>query len=424
MPKPQELLERMFQAAVKAAQPSQCVPAHVPQSPKGRTVVVGAGKASAAMAHALEQAWDGPLSGLVVTRTGYGIPTQRIEVVEASHPVPDQAGVEASGRILDLVSNLTSDDLVICLISGGGSALMSLPAPGITLADKQDVTDALLRCGATISEINTIRKHLSAIKGGQLAAACHPAKVVALVISDVAGDDLSVIASGATVADPTTYADAEAIFAKYAIEIPPRVRQLLDMRPNETPKPGDPRLDNTENVLIATPQMALDAAARVAKEAGYAPFVVSDRLEGETSDVASDHADLVRQIRAGEHNIKPPAVVLSGGETTVTLGEDSGHGGPNAEFVLALGLALDGVDGVYALACDTDGIDGSEDNAGACLTPDTLDRARTLGLDARAHLDHHDAYSFFQTLGDLVMTGPTETNVNDFRAIIIEDASA
>lgn len=422
--KPHALLNDLFQAAVKAAVPSVCVPLHVPEPPKGRTIVVGAGKASAAMAAALEQAWDGPLTGLVVTRYGFSVPTECIEVVEASHPVPDQAGVEASRRILELVDNLSPNDLVICLMSGGGSALMTLPAAPVTLDDKQAVTDALLRSGATISEMNTVRKHLSAIKGGRLAAACYPARVVALVISDVAGDDLSVIASGATVADPTTFTEAEAIFTKYAIEIPPRVRQLLDMGVDETPKPGDPRLNSTENVLIATPNMALEAAARVAERAGYTPLIVSDRLEGETAQVAKDHADLARQILAGEHAVKPPAVVLSGGETTVTLGSNPGCGGPNTEFLLALGLELDGQDGIYALACDTDGVDGSEDNAGARLGPDTLTRATPLGVDAQAHLDHHDAYTFFNALGDLVITGPTHTNVNDFRAILIEDPSA
>ena len=328
MPEAQDLLDDLFQAAIEAAVPSKCIPSHVPSPPKGRTVVVGAGKASAAMAAALEQAWIGPLTGVVITRYGFGAPTQNIEIIEASHPVPDQAGERGSRRILELVSDLTADDLVICLMSGGGSALMSLPADGITLSDKQAVTDALLRSGATIGEMNTVRKHLSAIKGGRLAAACYPAKVVALVISDVAGDDLSVIASGATVADPTTYQDAEAIFEKYAIEIPARVRQLLDMRPDETPKPGDSRFNTTENVLIATPQMALEAAARVAEEAGYTPLILSDRLEGETASVAQDHADLVRQIRSGKHDIQPPAVILSGGETTVTLDENSGRGGP------------------------------------------------------------------------------------------------
>jgi len=416
-----DLLHALFDAATAAALPDKCIAQFLPPKPKGRTVVVGAGKAAAAMARAVEQHWDGDLEGLVVTRYEHAVPTDKIEVIEASHPVPDQAGMDASKRILETVSGLSEDDLVLCLISGGGSALLSLPAEGLSLDDKQQVTNALLRSGATITEMNCVRKHLSAIKGGRLAMACHPAKVVSLIISDVPGDDLSSIASGATVPDPTTYDDARAVFDKYDIPLPPAVEALFTAKSDETPKPGDARFDNVENILIATPQMSLEAAAEVARDAGYTPMILSDRVEGESRDVAAVHAAIARQVLSYGQPLKTPAVILSGGETTVTIRAKGGRGGRNSEFLLALAICLEGLEKVHAIACDTDGIDGSEDNAGAVISPDTLARAEAQGLDAKAYQANHDAYSFFEGLGDLVVPGPTLTNVNDFRAIIIED---
>ena len=417
---PKELLRSLFDAAVEAAQPAVCLPSHLPAPPAGgRTLVIGAGKASAAMAKAVEDHWPGPISGLVITRYGHAVPCDRIEIVEAAHPVPDEAGRAAAARILDLVQNLSADDLVLCLISGGGSALLSLPAPGVSLADKQAVNRALLKSGATISEMNCLRKHLSAIKGGRLAAAAAPAKVVSLLISDVPGDDPSSIASGPTVPDPTSSADALAIIEKYAIDAPASVRTRLTVADDETPKPGDPRLATAEAVLIASPQDSLEAAARVAAEAGIAAHILSDRIEGEARDVALVHAAIAQQVASRHQPFQPPAVLLSGGETTVTL-RGRGRGGRNAEFLLALTIALEGAPGIHAIACDTDGIDGSEDNAGALAGPDSLARAEALGLSARASLADNDGYGLFEALGDLVMTGPTLTNVNDFRAILVE----
>jgi len=411
------LLRRMFEAAVNAADPASCLPPHLPSPPKGRTIVVGAGKAAASMAKAVEDHWDAALEGLVVTRYGHGMACRRIEVIEAAHPLPDRAGQEAAERILGLVKGLSADDLVLCLISGGGSALLTLPAPGITLASKQAISKALLRCGATIAEINCVRKHLSAIKGGRLAAACAPAKVVTLAISDVPGDDPSIIASGPTVADPTTCADALALLDRYAIGDNAAISYLRNCA-EETPKPGDPRLARAEVILIATPQNALQAAAAVAVKAGFTPLILGDSIEGEARDVALVHAGIARQIVRHRQPATPPCVLLSGGETTVTV-RGHGRGGRNAEFLLALALALDGQANVHALACDTDGIDGSEDNAGCVLSPDTLARAAALGLNARAHLADNNAYDFFSALDDLIVTGPTRTNVNDFRAILI-----
>ena len=425
---PRKLLRSLFDAAVEAAQPAVCLPSHLPPPPDpssgGRTLVIGAGKASAAMAKAVEDHWPGPLSGLVITRYGHAVPCDRVEIVEAAHPVPDEAGRAAAARILDLVQGLTADDLVLCLISGGGSALLSLPAPGVSLADKQAVNRALLASGAAISEMNCLRKHLSAIKGGRLAAAAAPAKVVSLLISDVPGDDPSSIASGPTVPDPTSAADALAIIEKYAIDAPAAVMARLSAASrdpgDETPKPGDPRLAAAESIIIASPQDSLEAAARVADEAGIAAHILSDRVEGEARDVALVHAAIARQVASRHQPFRPPAVLLSGGETTVTL-RGQGRGGRNVEFLLALALALEGAPGVHAIACDTDGIDGSEDNAGAFAGPDSLARAAALGLSAPASLVNNDGYGFFEALGDLVMTGPTLTNVNDFRAILIED---
>jgi glycerate 2-kinase len=419
--KPRELLEAMFRAAVEAALPSLCVPAHLPARPKGRTIIIGAGKASGAMAKAVEDAWDGPLEGLVVTRYGYRVPTTRLEVVEAAHPVPDAAGREAAKRIFDLVQGLTKDDLVLCLISGGGSALLALPPEGLTLEDKQAVNKALLKSGATISEMNTVRKHLSAIKGGRLAAAAAPAKVVALMISDVPGDDPSIIASGPTVADPSTNEHALAIIEKYAIDVPKAVRERLRTA-DETPKQGDKRLASVENIMIATPQASLDAAADVARKAGVKPVILGDSIEGESRDVALVHAGIARQCAMRGQPEQPPCVLISGGETTITL-KGKGKGGRNTEFLLALAIALNGMEGIYAVAGDTDGVDGSEDNAGAFIDPTTLARAEDAGINAKAMLADNDPWTFFDKIGDLLVTGPTLTNVNDFRAVLIEKAS-
>jgi glycerate 2-kinase len=415
---PEALLKAMFKAGVDAALPSLCVPAHLPPRPRGRTVIIGAGKASGAMAKALEDAWDGPLEGLVVTRYGYRVPTERLEVVEAAHPVPDAAGREAAQRIFKMVQGLTQDDLVLCLISGGGSALLALPAEGITLEDKQAVNKALLKSGATISEMNTVRKHLSAIKGGRLAKAAYPARVVALMISDVPGDDPSIIASGPTVPDPSTNADALAIIAKYKIDVPESVLRVLRTN-EETPKPGDPCFDRVENVMIATPQASLEAAAEVARKAGVTPVILGDSIEGESRDVALVHAGIARQCALRGQPQEPPCVLISGGETTITL-KGKGKGGRNTEFLLALAIALDGLPNIYALAGDTDGVDGSEDNAGALIYPDTLERAEKAGLNPKAMLADNDPYTFFKGIGDLLETGPTLTNVNDLRAILIE----
>ena len=413
-----QLLMSMFRAAVAAADPMRIVPPHLPVRPRGRTLVIGAGKASAQMAKAVESSWKEPVEGLVVTRYGYKGPTDRIEIVEAAHPVPDQAGLDAATRMLRLVQGLSPDDLVLCLISGGGSSLLPLPVPGLTLADKQQVNRALLRSGATISEMNCVRKHLSAIKGGRLAVACAPARVVTLLISDVPGDDPSVIASGPTVPDPTTSADALAILRKYSITEPVAALEHLRRGHDETPKPGDPRLARSEAILIGAPQASLEAAATVAQAAGVTPLILSDAIEGEARDVALVHAAIARQIASHGQPARAPCVVLSGGETTVTV-KGKGRGGRNAEFLLALAIALEGHPRVHAIACDTDGVDGTEDNAGAIAGPDSLARAAALGLRAKDFLADNDGYTFFQKLDDLVVTGPTLTNVNDFRAIVV-----
>jgi len=414
------LLKRMFDAAVAAAAPATCLPPHLPPRPRGRTIVVGAGKAAASMARAVEAHWDGPLAGLVVTRYGHAAPCERIEVVEAAHPVPDAAGRAAAERILALVAGLAPEDLVLCLISGGGSALLAAPAPGLTLEDKQAVNRALLRSGANIAEMNCVRKHLSAVKGGRLAAACAPAAVLTLAISDVPGDDLSVIASGPTVPDPTTFADALGVLRKYGIAEPRSVLDHLRAARDETPKPGDARLQRARAIMIATPQHALEAAAGVARARGITPVILGDAIEGEAREVALVHAGIARQAARHGQPAPPPCALLSGGETTVTV-RGSGRGGRNAEFLLALAVALDGHPGIHALAGDTDGIDGTEDNAGCLLAPDSLARAASLGLDGRRMLAANDGYGFFAALGDLVTTGPTLTNVNDFRAILVMD---
>ncbi|MGB5451880.1 MAG: glycerate kinase [Sedimenticolaceae bacterium] len=419
MSDPRQLLLSLFEAAVDAASPTHCLPPHLPQPPKGRTVVVGAGKGAAAMARAVEEHWQGPVSGLVITRYGHGVPLDRIELVEAAHPVPDAAGREAAGRILKMVEGLGKDDLALCLISGGGSALLALPADGISLEDKQAVNKALLRSGANIGEMNCVRKHLSKIKGGRLAAAAAPARVVTLLISDVPGDDPSVIASGPTVADPTSFSDALAVLEKYGIEGPKTVLDHLRNAIDETPKPGDPRLKRAESVMLATAQDALEAAAAKAEAAGYRPVILGNSIEGESRDVALVHAGIAQQIVKHGQPASAPCVLLSGGETTVTV-RGQGRGGRDAEFLLALAVALDGHPRIHAIACDTDGIDGTEDNAGAILTPTTLKRANQIGLNAKERLANNDGYEFFSALGDLVVTGPTRTNVNDFRAILID----
>lgn len=416
---PRRLLDDAFQAALAAADPAQVLAPHLPQPPAGRTVVVGAGKAAAAMARALEGTWPGPLDGLVVTRYGHGLPCERIEVVEASHPVPDAAGSHAARRILDLAEGVGPNDLLLCLISGGGSALLALPADGIELSDKQAVNKALLASGAAIGEMNCVRKHLSAIKGGRLAVAAHPATVVTLAISDVPDDDPATIASGPTVPDPTSFADARAILAKYGIEPPAAVRRHLEAAAEETPKAGDPRLAGSSFRLIARPQDSLEAAAEVARAGGVTPLILGADIEGEAREVARVMAGIAKQARRFGQPAAAPCLLLSGGETTVTLKSKEGRGGRNAEFLLALAVALEGLPGVHALACDTDGIDGSEDNAGARIDPDSLARADARGMDAKALLAANDAYRFFAELGDLIVTGPTLTNVNDFRAILI-----
>ncbi len=418
IPEPRAFLRRLFQAALDAADPALVVPPHLPTPPKGRTIVLGAGKASAAMAAAVEANWPAArlddLSGLVVTRYGHGTDCRRIEIVEAAHPVPDPAGRRAAERILMLARGAGPDDLVLCLISGGGSALLSLPAPGLTLEDKQEVSRALLRCGATISEMNCLRKHLSAIKGGRLAAAAAPAKVLSLLISDVPGDDPATIASGPTVPDPTSFAKARAVLERYSIEPPAAVRRHLDAADDESPKPGDPRLAGTETVLVARPIGSLEAAAEAAREAGAEVRILGDDLEGEARDLGRQQAEEALALTPIEHHL----VLLSGGETTVTL-TGKGRGGRNGEYLLGLTLAADGDPRLHAIACDTDGIDGSEDNAGALTGPDSLRRARQLGVDPEACLAGHDSFGFFQALDDLVVTGATLTNVNDFRAILL-----
>jgi hydroxypyruvate reductase len=419
---PRALLRRMFDAAIEAAQPSLCIPRHLPPPPRGRLVVIGAGKASAAMARAVEDNWRGELSGVVVTRYGYRVPCQRIEILESAHPVPDAAGVAASDCILTAVQDLRPEDLVLCLISGGASSLLVRPLPGLTLQDKQAVNRALLKSGATIREMNCVRRHLSAIKGGRLGAACHPAKVLTLLISDVPGDNPVDIGSGPTVADPTTCADALGILRRHAIDVPVNVLEILESGRGETLKPGDPRLTASELRMIATPQMALEAAAEVARAAGVAPMILSDSIEGEARDVGKVMAGIARQVATHGQPCAAPCVLLSGGETTVTV-RGAGRGGRNVEFLLALGIALDRQAGVYAIAGDTDGVDGTEEIAGAYLAPDSLARAQAQGINPRDSLANNDGHSFFEALGDAVVTGPTLTNVNDFRGILITAAT-
>jgi glycerate 2-kinase len=410
-----DLMKSMFNAAVKAALPKHTLVPFIPKPPKGRLIVVGGGKGSAAMAQVFEQNYQGDLTGLIVTRYGHAVTCERIEIVEAAHPVPDDAGTQAAARMLQMVQSLNADDLVVALISGGGSALLSLPVDGVSVEDKRAVNRALLKSGAPIGEMNCVRKHLSKIKGGRLAAAAYPAQVLTLVISDVPGDDLASVASGPTVADPTTFAEARAIIAKYGIEVPASVTQHLAEAKNETPK----HVTNSEARCIASPQQSLVAAAKIAAAAGYAPMILSDAIEGEARDVGYVMAAIAQQSRRFGQPIKPPCAIISGGETTVTV-KGSGAGGRNVEFLLALVIKLGGAENIHALAADTDGIDGAREVAGAIITPTTLVRARTCGLDPAASLANNDGHGFFGQLGDQLITGPTLTNVNDFRVILID----
>ncbi len=418
---PQRLLRDLFATAIAAAHPDQVLADHLPADRSGKVIVIGAGKAAAAMAAVIEREWQGEVSGLVVTRYEHGADCHKIEVVEAAHPVPDDAGERVARRVLELVSGLSEDDRVIFLLSGGGSSLLALPAEGITLKDKQAINKALLRSGAAIDEMNCVRKHLSAIKGGRLAKASWPATVYTYAISDVPGDEATVIASGPSVGDPTTSAQALAILEHYQIEVPANVRAWLQDPRSETVKPGDPCLSRSHFQLIATPQQSLDAAAKRALEAGITPLILGD-LEGESREVAKVHAGIARQVVLHGQPIQPPCVILSGGETTVTV-RGNGRGGRNAEFLLSLTNNLRGLPGVYALAGDTDGIDGSEDNAGAIMTPYSFARAGLQQLDAEAELANNNGYGYFAALDELVVTGPTRTNVNDFRAILILGSS-
>lgn len=410
------ILGRLFEAAVEATSPAACLAAHLPEKPTGRTVVVGAGKAAASMAQALEAAWDGPMSGLVITPYGHGADCRFIEVVEAAHPVLDDAGLQATGALIERLAGLSANDLVICLISGGGSALLTRPAAGVTLAEKQTVTRALLKSGAAIGEINCVRKHLSAVKGGRLAVLAAPARVVTLAISDVPGDDPSVIASGPTVPDPTTREQAAAIVARDVPDAPASVTSWLADPASETPKPDGREPDVR---IIASPATALAAAANAARAQGYEPWIFDSYVEGEARDAARSHARAVRAVLEGRGPVRAPCAILSGGETTVTV-RGGGRGGRNAEFLLALAIELDGLAGVQAMAVDTDGIDGSGDNAGAVITDDVLARARTLGVSPGERLASNDGYGFFEAVGGLIFSGPTRTNVNDLRVILID----
>ena len=419
---PHDLLSNMFRAALDAASPARCVPPHLPERPRGRTIVVGAGKAAAEMARVVEQQWPDAVSGLVVTRYGHSSECQRIQVIEAGHPNPDLAGFEAASHIRDLVSGLTKDDLVLCLWSGGGSALLALPAPGITLADKRGINQQLLRSGASIAEINCVRKHLSAIKGGRLAVLAQPAQVVSLIISDVPGDDLAVIASGPTVADSSTRQQALEILERYDLNVPAHVLAWLDSDAAETPKVGDPGLSRVRNILIAAPHASLREAAAYARAQGVQPLILGDAIEADARECAKMHAGIAISCATHGEPAAAPCVLISGGETTVIV-RGRGRGGRNAQFLLSLAVALQGQPQVWAIACDTDGIDGTQDNAGARMGPDTLERAAAWGINVVASLDDNDAYHVFDALNDLVVTGPTRTNVNDFRAILIERGS-
>jgi len=425
VPEPRAFLRALFDQAVAAAGAELCLAGRLPPRPRGRTVVVGAGKAAAAMARVVEDNWDGPLEGVVVTPYGHGEPTRWVRVVEAAHPVPDAAGQRAAADILAAVQGLAADDLVLALISGGGSALLALPAPGVTLEAKRAVTRALLASGASIHEINTVRKHLSAIKGGRLGVAAAPARVHALVVSDIPGDDPAFVASGPTLPDPTTKAEARAVLDRYAIAPPPAIAAWLE-HGEETPKPGDPRLARSEAVIVTSAAVVLEAAAARAQASGVRPVVLSDCLQGEAREVGRALAGIALHAARRGQPAPPPCVLLSGGETTVTVAAGpcgrAARGGRNSEFALGCALALDGHPGIYALACDTDGIDGASEAAGAIVAPDTLARARAKGRDPLADLARHDSGGLFAELGDAIVTGPTRTNANDFRAVLVAGA--
>ncbi|MGF7005679.1 glycerate kinase type-2 family protein [Aminobacter sp. BE322] len=420
---PKQFLTKIFEAAVAAADPELTIRRHLPEKPKGRTIVIGAGKGSAQMAAAFEKAWDGPLEGVVVTRYGFSAPCERIRIVEASHPVPDANGLEAAKLLLDTVSGLTEDDLVVALVSGGGSALLPSPAGGLTLADEIAVNEALLASGAPISAMNTIRKHISTIKGGRLAAAAHPARVVSLVVSDIPGDNPALVASGPTVPDAASRADALRLIETYRIQLPANVIAHINSAAADAPSPSDPRFDRNEVHVIASAAVSLDAAAEAARKLGVETVILSDAIEGEAREVGGVHAAIAREVVQRNRPFNKPVLILSGGETTVTLrakpGEKGGKGGRNSEFLLAFAIGIDGLYGIDALAADTDGIDGSEDNAGAFADGSTVARMRSAGVDAKAMLAGNNAWTAFNSVGGLFVPGPTGTNVNDLRAILI-----
>jgi glycerate 2-kinase len=418
IPDPKTFLTSIFDAAVAAAQPELTIRRHLPERPKGRTIVVGAGKGSAQMAAALEKAWDGPLDGVVVTRYGYGAPTTSIHVLEAAHPVPDAAGLAASQVLLDRVAGLTEEDLVIALISGGGSALLPSPPQGLTLADEVAVNEALLASGAPIAAMNTLRKHISTIKGGRLAAAAHPARVVSLVVSDIPGDNPALVASGPTIPDASTRADALDIVDAYRMKLPAAVRSHLASAAADAPGPDDPRFARNEVHLIASAAVSLEAAAEAARLAGVPAVILSDSIEGEAREVGAIHAAIAREVAIRNQPFAKPVLILSGGETTVTL-RGKGKGGRNSEFLLSFALGIDGLHNIHALAADTDGIDGSEDNAGAFADGSSVARMRTAGIHAKAKLAQNDAWTAFNAVEDLFVPGPTGTNVNDLRAILV-----
>ncbi|RWX64710.1 glycerate kinase [Mesorhizobium sp. M4B.F.Ca.ET.089.01.1.1] len=418
MTDPKSFLTSIFNAAVAAADPERTIRDHLPAKPRGRTIVIGAGKGSAQMAAAFEKVWDGPIDGLVVTRYGYGAKCERIEIIEAAHPVPDAAGLEASRRLLDKVRGLTADDLVVALISGGGSALLPSPAPGLTLADEIAVNEALLASGAPIAAMNTIRKHVSTIKGGRLAAAAHPARVVSLVVSDIPGDNPALVASGPTVPDTGSREDALASISAYGMKLPASVMAHINSPAADAPRPDDPIFAGNEVHLIASAGVSLEAAAAEAKRQGIEAVILSDSIEGEAREVGGVHAAIAREVATRERPFAKPVLILSGGETTVTL-RAKGKGGRNSEFLLAFAIAIGGLDGIHALAADTDGIDGSEDNAGAFADGSTVSRMRAAGIDAKAMLAGNNAWTAFNAVGDLFVPGPTGTNVNDLRAILV-----
>lgn len=415
-----ELFEAMFAAAVAAADPERVIRDHLPKRPAGRTIVIGAGKGAAQMARAFERAWEGPLSGLVVTRYGYAVPCARIEVIEAAHPVPDAAGQEGARRLFGMVQGLSEHDLVVALISGGGSALLPCPVGELTLADEIAVNRALLASGAPISAMNTVRKHVSAIKGGRLAAAAYPARVVSLIVSDIPGDQPSLVSSGPTVPDGSTRQDALAIVEAYRLDLPDAVMRHLNSPAADAPLPDDPRFARNEVRVIASAAKSLEAAAVIARKAGFGAVILSDSMEGEAREVAKVHAAIAREVATKDRPFRKPVAILSGGETTVTLRGKGGRGGRNGEFLLSLAIGIEGVAGVHAFAADTDGIDGSEDNAGAFADSTTVARLRARKLDAKALLTANDSWGAFNALDDLFLPGPTGTNVNDLRVVLVQ----